>query len=537
MVRVYLFCGIGNDCCSRGDKKNFISLFKGGYKMNELKKISTNQEVMDFKRNRERVANNPYRPLYHMSAPDKLIHDANGLCHWQGKYHLFYQYLIERENWIIHWGHACSDDLIHWQDLPVAIKPTIEESCFSGQTLVEENRVIAMYHGTKAGNMIALAEDKYLLEWNKLSDNPVIPMHNRNVPNRIYNSSLPYRIFDPCIWKEDNGYYYSLSGSYKDGEKAIDCTGEVHIFRSPDLSNWEWLGPMFTDTTFAEPGEDMVVPNFWPITEGKHLLLCFSHKRAARGYIGEFDLESARFTPDYHFRFNNGEFGNASIHAPSATIDDKGRYVAIFNMKEARGIKHKNWDGIMSLPRVFSLAEDNTLRTKPVAEIKKLRFNYRKIESPLTLDDNQKILSGIKGKSIEIKAVLESGNAKEMGLRVFQSADNSEYTTIKYSQIDQRLSIDTSQSSLLTEIQPRTPESADLQLAENELLHLNIFIDRSVVEVFTNDRLCLSVRVYPEKEESEYVSFFSYQGISRLISLECWQMHSIWPELEFKEGK
>ena len=50
-----------------------------------------------------------------------------------------------------HWGHAVSDDLIHWRDLPYAIYPNPEDRCYSGSTLVEEDRVIAMYHGTKIG--------------------------------------------------------------------------------------------------------------------------------------------------------------------------------------------------------------------------------------------------------------------------------------------------------------------------------------------------------------------------------------------------
>jgi len=51
----------------------------------------------------------------------------------------------------------------------------------------------------------------------------------------IDEHGAPYRVFDPCIWKEDDGYY-SLSGTYKDGVRGADCVGVDHLFRSPDLA-------------------------------------------------------------------------------------------------------------------------------------------------------------------------------------------------------------------------------------------------------------------------------------------------------------
>ena len=175
-----------------------------------------------------------------------------------------------------------------------------------------------------------------------------------------------YLIFDPCIWKEDDGYY-SLSGVYMDGSRGVDCLGVDHIFYSRDLAEWEWLGPMVADNVLAEPGEDMAVPNFWPISDDKHMLLLFSHKRAGRYYIGSYDKETHRFTPETHGRMNYGPWTVGSLHAPSATIDASGRYLGIFNIKEARD--RRGWNDVMTLPRHYWLAEDNTLRMAPVPEL------------------------------------------------------------------------------------------------------------------------------------------------------------------------
>ena len=136
-----------------------------------------------------------HRPLYHYVNPEGGLNDPNGLCHWQGQWHLFYQG-YPPEDPRQHWGHAVSDDLIHWRDLPYAIYPDPEECCFSGSTLAEEDRVIAIYHGTKAGTMVATSDDPLLLNWEKLTGGPVIPMA---APG---DTPLPYTVFDPCIMEE-----------------------------------------------------------------------------------------------------------------------------------------------------------------------------------------------------------------------------------------------------------------------------------------------------------------------------------------------
>ena len=496
--------------------------------------IKNDTQVVAFVQNREAIANTPHRPLYHFSAPMGRIHDPNGLCQWQGNYHLFYQYIDTDPNTEgIRWGHAYSEDLLTWKDLPVAISPTIEQSSFSGQTLAEEDRVIAMWHGLRVGNMIATSNDPLLLDWEPNPNNPVIPMKNKQGD---------YQVFDPCIWKQNDGYYYSLSGSYKNGVVGKDCTGEVQAFRSKDLNDWEWIGPMFTDSLLSEPGEDMVVPNFWPVGSGKHLLLCFSHKRAGRGYVGTYDPEAVSFEADYHFRANHSVRAdrkgglraiNSGVHAPSATVDESGRYVAVFNMCDYK--EQDGWSGLMTLPRVYSLAEDNSLRVNPIKELENLRFNWQEVASRELPSDQEIKLESIKGKAIEIRVVIEPRQAKEVGLKVLQSPSDSEYTVISFK--ENKISINNEHSSNNPEIKHRPEEAGELILEQDESLQLRIFIDRSVVEVFANERQVCSMRVFPTQESASGVSLFSRGGKAKLLSLEAWQMKSVWPELAFKEGK
>ena len=71
---------------------------------------------------RRRLAGDPYRPAYHFIAPAAWMNDPNGPLHWRGRYHVFYQYNPHSPRWEApYWGHAVSDDLVHWHDLPLSL--------------------------------------------------------------------------------------------------------------------------------------------------------------------------------------------------------------------------------------------------------------------------------------------------------------------------------------------------------------------------------------------------------------------------------
>ncbi|HJN40156.1 MAG TPA: tyrosine-type recombinase/integrase [Chloroflexota bacterium] len=138
------------------------------------------------------LAEDRHRPAYHYVNPESTLNDPNGICFWQGRWHLFYQG-YPPEDPRQHWGHAVSDDLVHWRDLPYAIYPDPERCCFSGTTLVEDDRVIAMYHGTEVGNMVAVSNDPLLLNWSKVAVRAVIPIGESG---RSADPDLPYTVFD-----------------------------------------------------------------------------------------------------------------------------------------------------------------------------------------------------------------------------------------------------------------------------------------------------------------------------------------------------
>ncbi len=499
--------------------------------------LKTNPLLRRFRESRASMADDPYRPLYHYVNPEHRLNDPNGLCFWQGRWHLFYQG-YPPEDPRQHWGHAVSDDLIHWRDLPYAIYPHPERCCFSGATLVEKDRVIAMYHGTEVGNMVALSSDPLLLNWDKVTGQAVIPIN----PNEL---SPPYRVFDPCIWKKGN-MYYSLSGGtlpHGPGGKRLRAN---FLWRSPDLAKWEYLHPFVENDHYSLVGDDGACPYFWPIGD-KHILLHFSHTSGGKYLLGDYDTRRDKFVVTNGGDFNFGPHAPSGVHAPSAAPDGKGGVIAIFNMNP--GKPTQGWNQIMTLPRQLTLAPSGSidpLNMAPAGDIESLRTHHRHIGSTALPANQEIVLDRIRGNAMEIYAEIDPRNAPMVELNVLRSPDAQEVTRIRFfknrgyrhrelgrrgptsRQVSSVITLDSSESSILPDAQCRAPESAPVMLAKNEPLKLRVFIDRSVVEVFVNGRQCVALRVYPGRKDSVGVSLRSRGRDARLTSLDAWEMKSIY---------
>jgi len=499
--------------------------------------LRTNPLMLRFAESRKRMAADPYRPIYHYVNPENRLNDPNGLCFWKGRWHLFYQG-YPPEDPRQHWGHAVSDDLIHWRDLPYAIYPNPERACFSGATLVEEDRVIAMYHGTQAGNMVAVSSDPLLLNWKKVTGKAVIPITSAD------GSPLPYRVFDPCIWKKD-GMYYSLSGGTLPGPGGKRVRANF-LFRSRDLATWEYLHPFVENDRYSLVGDDGACPYFWPIGD-RHILLHFSHMSGGKYLLGDYDKKRDKFVVTGGGDLNFGPYGPAGVHAPSATPDGKGGVIAIFNMNP--GKPTKGWNQIMTLPRRLTVAakgELDELRIEPAGDIQSLRYDHERVEA-MTLPANEEVvLPNIRGNAMEIVAEIDPKKAPMVEMTVLRSPNKEEATRIMFFKdrgyrhreygrqhpnarlYSSLISIDTSRSSVLPDVLSRAPETAPVFIAPGEPLKLRVFIDRSVVEVFVNGRQCVAVRVYPGRQDSVGVSLRSQGRDATLRFLDAWQMKDIY---------
>lgn len=493
-----------------------------------------------FAESRRRMADDPYRPAYHFVSPESTMNDPNGLCRWQGRWHLFYQG-YPPEDPRQHWGHAVSDDLVHWRDLPYAIAPGPEHCCFSGSTFVEEERVIAMYLGTRAGEMVAVADDPLLLNWKKLTGGPVIPHapgdteeDRRTAPD---GTPLPYRVHDPCIWRQ-GGTYYALSNGTKPGAGDKQYRADF-LFRSDDLVEWEYLHPFVEGDRFTLAGDDGACPYFWPIGD-RHILLFFSHMSGGQYLLGDYDSERDKFMATAHGKFNFGASTPSGVHAPSATPDGED-VITIFNMNP--GKPTGEWNQIMTLPRRLTLVGEEDLQMEPAGDIESLRTNHRRLEEMNLPANEEVVLEGIEGKAMEIQAELDHRGVPALEMNVLRSPDGEERTRIAFfhkrgmahsGRFDppgrhySLVSIDSSRSSILPDVRPRGPEMAEVLVGDEEPLRLRVFVDRSVVEVYVNGRQCLAVRVYPGRQDSAGVSLRAQGREAHLKSLDAWQMKTIY---------
>ncbi len=483
-----------------------------GEQEEELKANPLMQRLIE---SRQQIAADPHRPIYHYVNPEGTLNDPNGLCFWQGRWHLFYQ-AYPPEDPRQHWGHAVSDDLIHWQDLPYAIYPHPEEKVFSGAALVEENRVIAIYHGTMVGNMVAVSDDPLLLNWKKVGDGAVIPFARADEP------PLPYSVFDPCIWKKD-GIYYSLSGGtlpHGPGGKQVRAN---FLLRSQDLEKWEYMHEFVEDDRFTLVGDDGACPYFWPIGN-KYILPFFSHMSGGQYLLGDYDKERDKFVVTDHGLFNFGPSTPSGVHAPSATPDGEGGVIILFNMNA--GKPAQGWNQIMTLPRRLTLAENGELRMEPAGNIESLRYDHQHVDKMVLPANQEVVLDGIQGNAMELLVELDPKNAPLVEINVLRSPNKEEFTRIGFFKNrgfryrerlpnstalnanspqlrsvpfrhESLITIDSSYSSTLAGVLSRAPETGPVQLEADEPLQLRIFIDRSVVEVFVNGKQCVAVRVYP----------------------------------------
>ena len=184
----------------------------------------------------------PHRPQFHFSPEKMWMNDPNGLVFYEGEYHLFYQYYPDSTVWgPMHWGHAVSTDLLHWEHLPIALYPDSLGYIFSGSAVVDWNNssgfgkdstpplvAIFTYHNMpaeKAGKIdfqyqaIAYSNDKGRT-WTKYSGNPVVP----NPGLRDFR--------DPKVFWHEPSHSWIM---------AVAAWDHLEIYASPNLKNWQKL--------------------------------------------------------------------------------------------------------------------------------------------------------------------------------------------------------------------------------------------------------------------------------------------------------
>jgi len=476
---------------------------------------------------RAKLATDLQRPRYHFLPAANWMNDPNGPLQWKGEYHLFYQYNPNGAFWgTMHWGHARSRDLVHWEHLPIALAPTPggpdKGGVFSGSAFVNQGVPTLVYTGVDP-EVQCLATSADIIHWRKFSANPVIggPPPELNVTG--------FR--DPCVWREGDTWLMTIGAGFR------GKGGAVLLYGSKEAIHWDYLhtlceGPAFVsqpskDWPAGDPvatGEMWECPDFFSLGE-KHALI-ISTQGFVFYLIGNY--RDRKFHPEVQGRADLG----GHLYAAKSMPDSKGRRILWGWIREARSeaaYRAAGWAGVMALPRVLTLGPDGLLRMEPAEELRVLRQNHQRMATVSVTSSTSVPLEHVRGDALEILAEFDPGDAEEFGLRVRCAPDGSEQTFLLYSRREKRLYVDGRQSSLSPDAQ-RDVQGGQFDLKQDEPLKLQIFLDASVIEVFASRRACLTERIYPTRADSLGVSLLARRGTARLLNLDAWEMRAISPD-------
>lgn len=467
------------------------------------------------------LAPDPHRPIYHFTPPRNWMNDPNGLIHWRGRYHLFYQHNPFGAFWgSMHWGHAVSGDLVHWQHLPIALAPTPggpdEDGCFSGCAIDHNGVPTIIYTGVRGENQLpclATSMDDDLVTWEKHPGNPIIP-----APPDV-DGLVIFR--DHTVWNEGGTWYQAIGSGFDDEG------GAALLYRSEDLLSWQYLHPLAVgDKDSREPfwtGLGWECPDFFAL--GDRYALLVSAWDGKGHYVASFTGEYRDHKLDItHQGLIDGGW---SYYAPQKLIDSAGRRVLIGWLREERPVDQQvaaGWSGAMSLPRILTMRPDGTLGMRPAPEVDALRSDERTVPAQDLETGLDVPLDGVAGDCLELELTLDPGSAASVGLHVRSSPDGTERTTIRFNREAGELVLDATASSTNGETVSEDRVHRIALPLDGESLSLRVFLDRSVVEVFANERACLTARIYPERPDSTGIALFAEDGAARLLGLRAWDM-------------
>ena len=452
-----------------------------------------------------RAEADPTRPTYHFRAPARWMNDPNGPIYHQGYYHLFYQLNPYADDWgHMHWGHARSRDLVRWQHLPVALWPSEEqgeEHVFSGcATTTTKGQPLIFYTSIAKGKSAethaeqwAAIGDKDLMRWQKHPKNPILT-------EALHGTTKVYDWRDPFVFQHRGVTYLVLGGNLNE-RKGGQAVVTLYRAEDPGLTQWKYLGVLFT-----HPNPKVVnieCPNFFKL-EDRWVLIVSPHG-PVEYFLGDFDVPNAKF----NVRQSGTLDVSGSYYAPNSLVDFRGRRVMWGWVRGFQG--GRGWNGCLSLPRVLSLDSNDGLLQKPAQELKKLRTDHFRL-ADAELNPEVHEIAGLRGDCLEIYAELELYKAAAVQLQLRRSEDGTRSVPITFDGAQ----LDVAGEKVPIQIQPG-----------HKTLKLHLFLDKSTLELFVDDRAAMTRVLYPPENDLG-VALSAAAGVARVRSFHAWKMRPIW---------
>ena len=455
----------------------------------------------------------PFRPQYHYSPPEKWMNDPNGLVYHQGIYHLFYQYYPEDIVWgPMHWGHASSTDMLHWENKPIALYPDENGLIFSGSAVIDHNNTSGL--GTSDTPALVAVFTYHDMEKEKaggtdfqtqgiaysLDNGERFEMYEGN-PVLLNTEFRDFR--DPKVfWNEEKSQWVM----------ALVAGDHLRLYRSENLLEWTYMSRFGAEQ--GAHGGVWECPDLFELPvagtdESKWVLLISINPGAPNGgsgtqyFIGDFD--GTTFTSDQEeARWLDWGTDNYA----GVTYNDTPNGERIFigwmsNWAYARDTPTEVWRSAMTLPRTLSLAkigEEYTLLNYPVPGISEILIEETSLSLEVPSDGQEAI-------------TLENGNQSSIHFSTpltdftlsFRN-DAGEELVIELDSTERLVVLDRSKSGIVDfqETFSNTQQMPLDNIIEGEL-DFDIFLDASSVEVFVNKgQYVMTAQIFPTESYSEF---------------------------------
>lgn len=438
-----------------------------------------------------------YRPQFHFTPKTNWTNDPNGLIHYKGEFHLFFQHNPFGIDWgNMTWGHAVSPDLVHWKQLPHALHPDELGTIFSGSGVVDWNNTGGFQTGdeavlvnfyTSAGShapepvpftqSIAYSNDRGR-SWTKYEGNPVIEhiVGSNRDPKVIWHE--PTQKWVMALYLDKNDYALFGSTNLKEWTRLSDL--QIPDTECPDIFELPVDGDL-EDTRWV----------FWGA--------------AGKYYIGDFD--GTTFTPEGEA--HRADYG-ANFYAAQTWSDvpaSDGRCIQIAWMSGSNP-PDMPFNQQMSFPCELTLrttAEGIRLHREPVAEIQNIHA-YTHVWSDIALKPDEDLLAGLTGELFDIRAEIALNGATAVGFKIRGE--------------DVRYDVAAKQLTFLERSGPLAPQDGKIRL--------HLLIDRISIEAFGNNgELSMSSYFLPELDNAD-IGIYAEGGTATLVSLKVHELKSAW---------
>jgi len=454
------------------------------------------------------------------------MNDPNGLVYFNGKYHLFYQHIPTGDT-RQHWGHAISEDLIHWQHLPIALYPDDLGSIWSGCVVVDTDNTSGFFEAggglvavfthqveTAQRQSLAFSHDEGFT-WNKYANNPVLI------------SEMPDFRDPKVFWHTSTSRWVMV----------LATGGCASFYTSDDLKTWSFSSSFGAE--WVEPGVIWECPDFFPLpVDGDEKCIRWvlnaslvssnetPHGFGAcrmRHFIGSFD--GLNFVPEYASPTSYGADDYAGITWTNAPGAERILVSWMNNWAYAWPAHHQGQQELMTIPRRLALQSSPSgvkLVQTPAIDLQPL-FNHSLTWENISLVPGRSRLVEQTGEAYELQVEFEPVAASEIGLFLRQGSE--EHTIIGFDAIHNTLFVDRTRSSsglfeTTGSFHPHFNERHTAPLTPQDgKVCLHIFVDRCSVEVFGNDgQVVITDLIFPNPS-SQALEVYTAGGEAHLLRL------------------